>query len=100
MTVHRVQVAKSRGQGLAEFALILPLVLFTIFVLIELARVLHAWITVENGARFGVRYAVTGEYDADYCTSLYGGPCNTQAKRMEPACRRSATPPTREPSDC
>ncbi len=81
MTVHREQGAKSRGQGLAEFALILPLVLFTIFVMIELARLLHAWISVENGARFGVRYAVTGEYDFAYCTSLYGGPCDTQAKR-------------------
>jgi hypothetical protein len=81
MAVQRVQGAKSRGQGLAEFALILPIVLFTIFVLIELARVLYSWIAVENGARFGVRYAVTGEYNDDYCTSLYGGPCDTQAKR-------------------
>ena len=81
MTVHREQGAKSRGQGLAEFALILPLMLFTIFVMIELARLLHAWISVENGARFGVRYAVTGEYDFAFCTSLYGGPCDTQAKQ-------------------
>jgi hypothetical protein len=81
MTVHREQGAKSRGQGLAEFALILPLVLFTIFVMIETARLLHAWISVENGARFGVRYAVTGEYDFGWCTSLYGGPCDTQAKQ-------------------
>jgi len=81
MTEQCAQRARSRGQGLAEFALILPIVLFTIFVLIELARVLHAWIAVENGARFGVRYAVTGEFDNDYCTSMYGGPCDTQAER-------------------
>ncbi len=81
MAYQRVQHPKSRGQGLAEFALILPLVLFTIFTIIELARLLHAWVTVENGARFGVRYAVTGEYESGYCTTLYGGPCNTQAKQ-------------------
>jgi len=81
MAYQRVQHPKSRGQGLAEFALILPLVLFTIFTIIELARLLHAWITVENGARFGVRYAVTGEYESGYCTTMYGGPCNTQAKQ-------------------
>ncbi|MCJ7678031.1 MAG: pilus assembly protein, partial [Anaerolineales bacterium] len=81
MAYQREQHAKSRGQGLAEFALILPLVLFTIFVIIELARVLHAWISVENGARFGVRYAITGEYESGFCTTMYGGPCNTQAKQ-------------------
>ena len=81
MAYQREQHTKSRGQGLAEFALILPLVLFTIFVIIELARVLHAWIAVENGARFGVRYAITGEYESGYCTTMYGGPCNTQAKQ-------------------
>ncbi len=81
MADQRQASGRSRGQGLAEFALILPLVLFTIFVLIELARVLHAWISVENAARFGVRYAVTGEYDLGYCGSLFGGPCDTQPKQ-------------------
>ena len=40
------------------------------FVLIELARLLHAWLAVENGARFGVRYAVTGEFDSALCVDL------------------------------
>ena len=71
---------KSRAQGLVEFALILPVLLLTVFVIIELARVLHAWLAVENGARFGVRYAVTGEFDADHCTALYGGPCVTETQ--------------------
>ena len=62
-----------RGQGLVEFALILPVMLVVIFVIIELARVLHAWLAVENGARFGVRYAVTGEFDEAYCF-IYGNP--------------------------
>jgi hypothetical protein len=44
--------------------------LLTIFVIVELARLLHAWMAIENGARFGVRYAVTGEYDVDYCRAL------------------------------
>ena len=52
-----------RGQGLVEFALILPIVLIAFFAIIEIARVYHAWVAVENGARFGVRYAITGELD-------------------------------------
>jgi hypothetical protein len=55
------------AQGLVEFALILPVILITIFVLVELARVLHAWLAIENGARAGIRYAVTAEFNTDYC---------------------------------
>jgi len=56
-----------RGQGIVEFALILPVMLLVLFIIIELGRLLHAWLAVENGARFGVRYAVTGEFDDPYC---------------------------------
>jgi hypothetical protein len=52
---------------MVEFALILPVLLVTLFMLVELARLLHAWMAVENGARFGVRYAVTAEYDPTKC---------------------------------
>jgi hypothetical protein len=55
------------GQGLVEFALILPVMLLLIFVIIELARLLHAWLSVENAARFAIRYAVTSEYDGSHC---------------------------------
>jgi hypothetical protein len=55
------------GQGLVEFALILPILLLILFGIIEFARILQAWLSVENGARFGVRYAVTGDYDVKYC---------------------------------
>jgi hypothetical protein len=55
------------GQGMVEFALILPVMLLVIFMIIELARLLHAWMAVENGARFGVRYATTNEYNPAHC---------------------------------
>ncbi len=73
--------ARHKGQGLVEFALILPVLLLTLFVIIELARVLHAWMAIENGARFGVRYAVTGEYDPALCTD--GGVCGTDLAKKE-----------------
>lgn len=71
---------KFRGQGLVEFALVLPVMLLVIFVIIELARLLHAWLAVENGARFGVRYAVTGEYEDDYCSLYPDGVCDEQSE--------------------
>lgn len=69
---HWVQ-GRIRGQSLVEFALILPVLLLSLFVIIELARVLHAWMAIENGARSGVRYAVTGEYDPTNCINGFSG---------------------------
>jgi hypothetical protein len=69
-----------RGQTLVEFALVLPVMLIVLFVIIELARLLHAWLAIENGARFGVRYAVTGEFDEAHCASYLGGTCNNLAE--------------------
>ncbi len=56
-----------RAQGMVEFALALPVLLLLVFGVIEFARVFQAWLSVQNGARFGVRYAVTGEYNITYC---------------------------------
>ena len=63
-----------RAQGIVEFALVLPLTLFVVFGVIEFARVFQAWLSVQNGARFGVRYAVTGQYDAAYCADAVTDP--------------------------
>jgi hypothetical protein len=66
-----------RAQSAVEFALVLPILLFTLFVIIELARLLYSWMAIENGARFGVRYAVTGEYNDLYCAGFPGGVCDS-----------------------
>jgi len=74
-----------RGQAMVEFMLILPLLLLIIFTIIELGRLFFAWLAIENGARFGIRYAVTGEFDPAYfddtiCADFYspfGETCDT-----------------------
>ncbi|MGB9897232.1 TadE/TadG family type IV pilus assembly protein, partial [Thermanaerothrix sp.] len=66
---------RHRAQALVEFALALPLFLLLIFGIIEFGRFMQAWLALENGARFGVRYAVTGAYNPDYCDeadAIYG----------------------------
>jgi len=55
------------GQGMVEFALALPILLMMVFGIIEFGRLLQAWLALENGARFAVRYAVTGAYDPEFC---------------------------------
>jgi hypothetical protein len=56
-----------RAQSLVEFALALPILLMLIFGIIEFGRFMQAWLALENGARFGVRYAVTGNYNPAFC---------------------------------
>lgn len=51
---------KRKGQGLVEFALVLPVILFAFCVIIESGRLFHAYTTVQHAAREGARYAVTG----------------------------------------
>ena len=50
-----------------EFILALPILLFVIFGIIEFARMTFAWMAVQNAARFGIRYAVTGQFNDVYC---------------------------------
>jgi hypothetical protein len=63
---------RTRGQGLVEFALVLPVLLLMIFGIIEFARIFYSWLIVTNAVRTGERYAVTGEYMPKYCEGAYG----------------------------
>jgi Flp pilus assembly protein TadG len=50
---------KSRGQSVAEFALLLPVMLAFLGLTIDFARVFQAWITLESATRDGAEYAAT-----------------------------------------
>lgn len=63
----RKQPYTSKGQALVEFALIAVVLLMIIFLIIEAARILWAWGTVQNAARVGARYAITGQADRPDC---------------------------------
>jgi hypothetical protein len=52
---------KSLGQGLVEFALVAPLLLLTIFGIVDVARIIQAQVTVNNAARQAIRFAITGQ---------------------------------------
>ena len=58
---------RSTGQALVEFAIMAVVLLMIIFLIIEAARILWAWGTVQNAAREGARYAITGEFDRMEC---------------------------------
>jgi hypothetical protein len=53
------QLHKMRGQGLVEFALILPALLVILFSIIEGAFLFQAYLAIQHAAREAARYAVT-----------------------------------------
>ena len=65
---------ESPGQALVEFALIIVVLLMMIFLIIESARILWAWNTVQNAAREGARYAITGQVERPNCAVDFGQP--------------------------
>ncbi|MCP5096241.1 MAG: pilus assembly protein, partial [Chloroflexi bacterium] len=58
----------SPAQALVEFALIATLLLTLIFIVIEGARYLWAWNSVQNASREAARYAITGGTELDCYT--------------------------------
>lgn len=73
---------KSKGQGLVEFALILPILLLLLLGIFEFGRVIWAYITVQTAAREAARYAITGQpyaggaYDSEDCKKPEGDGTN------------------------
>jgi len=55
-----------RGQSIVEFALILPVLMFILVIVADMARVVAARVAISNAAREGVRYASL--YPTDYNT--------------------------------
>lgn len=54
---------RTLGQSLLEFAFIAPFLLLVIFSIIDMARLIQAQVSVNNAARQGLRFAVTGYQD-------------------------------------
>lgn len=54
-----------QGQALVEFALVILVLMFIIFVLIEASRLFQANLTVQKAAREAGRYAITGQFETD-----------------------------------
>jgi hypothetical protein len=68
--IHQKPPGLKNAQGMLEFALVLPVLLFMIIGVIEFSRLMFAWVIIENSTRFGIRYATTGNFDPKYCTDV------------------------------
>ncbi len=56
---------KNKGQSLAEFALILPMLLLVVMGIFDLGRGIYIYSAVHNAAREGARFGAT-----DHCNTL------------------------------
>ena len=55
--LHRWRHRTSRGQGLVEFALILPLLVLLLVMALDFGRVFFGWVALHNAVRVGADYA-------------------------------------------
>jgi hypothetical protein len=62
-----------RGQGLVEFALILPLLLLIIIGTIEFGRILFIYVNVSNAAREGTRHGIVDPQNQEAITEAVNG---------------------------
>src|SRR5881392_2140594 len=60
--VRRERRHGSRGQGLMEFALVIPVFLLMMIALFDMGRAVFAYNTLTNAAREGARMAIVNQY--------------------------------------
>src|SRR5437773_12170143 len=76
-----------RSQGLTEFAIIAPVILLLTFGIIDFARGLHLYITLQQAANEGARVAVRASYFIDPNGGSHNWPqtSDVQAATQRPA---------------
>ncbi|HUS69434.1 MAG TPA: TadE/TadG family type IV pilus assembly protein [Anaerolineae bacterium] len=66
---------REKGQGMAELALALPILLMVVFGMVEMARLVQTYLAVQHAAREGARYAVVGLPSEQECAvALHADP--------------------------
>lgn len=61
MAIKAHSIDSQRGQAAVEMALLLPVLLLIFLAILEVGRVMDAWVVATNAAREGARYAAYGE---------------------------------------
>ena len=92
-TPTRRRARRSGGQSIAEFALLLPVMLAFLGLTIDFARVFQVWITMESATRDAAEYAATnGTSSADALAKAQKTIC-LQSQNIPGFQRGAVTPP-------
>ena len=62
---HRPHSAGEAGQGIAEFALVFPIIVLLLFGALDIGRAVYAYNTIGNAAREGARVAAVNQLNPD-----------------------------------
>ncbi|MFC4321748.1 TadE/TadG family type IV pilus assembly protein [Litchfieldia salsa] len=73
---------KQSGQSLVEFALVLPMLLFLLFGIVDFGRVFHAYLTVDHAGREAARAASIGSADVVDVAVANGASINLTASQV------------------
>ena len=83
---------RARGQGLTEFALIVPVVILLLLGIIDFGRAIYAYNTIGNASRVGVRVAIVNQNGPGLgCVSgTNGAPANTTQVSAQDCAQQAA----------
>lgn len=65
MALRSTKRNRQDGQGLVEFALVLPIMMLILMSILDFGRAIYAYSVVANCAREGARFAITGPANPD-----------------------------------
>jgi Flp pilus assembly protein TadG len=87
-----------RGQAVTELALVLPILLLMLLGIVELGRLFHAYLVVQEAARDAVRYVSVAQSDAQVEQVILQNTASLQSAQVtyeitpQPSGRRSGEP--------
>lgn len=61
---------REKGQGLAEFGLLLPVFLLAVMMIVDIGRVVYYYSVIYNAAREGARYGVIDQNSANVASAV------------------------------
>ena len=72
----------ARGQGLVEFALVMPILMILVFGIIDFGMGLRSYISLTNATREGARFAAVGNPAGAYPADCNGSTTNSVVGRV------------------
>jgi hypothetical protein len=93
------RACRARGQSIAEFAILLPLLLAFVGLSIDFARVFQAWITLESATRDAAEAAATDSVDGANALVLARKTVCLQSQTI-PGFQRSGAPSPGDVESC
>ncbi|WP_134683978.1 TadE/TadG family type IV pilus assembly protein [Brevibacillus migulae] len=75
-------IRDERGSAMVEMALVLPMLLILLCGMVELGRIFHSYIVIQQAARDAVRYVSIGESDAKVSSVILQSIPSLDAKRV------------------